>query len=103
MECRNRAAPKIVGRSEIADEAARLDRRTADYLAKLDDADGAVPLDAPGAMMTGERFQERQGTRTEMVLSVLSYNMLRAIKLEAACLKAKEAPVKPEPPIVSTQ
>ncbi|WP_409187932.1 hypothetical protein [Bradyrhizobium sp. RDM4] len=32
---------KIVGPSEIADEAARLDRRIADYLATLDDADGA--------------------------------------------------------------
>ena len=48
-----------MGRSEIADEAARLDRRTADYLAKLDDADGAEPVDAPGAMMTGERFLTR--------------------------------------------
>ena len=38
-----------------------------------------------------------------MVFSVLSYNMLRAIKLKAVCLKAKEVPVKPEPPIVSTQ
>jgi transposase len=43
------SSQKIMGRSQIADQAARLDRRIADYLAKLDDADGAEPDDAAGA------------------------------------------------------
>lgn len=43
------SAKKIVGRARIAEEAARLDRRIADYLAGLDAADVAEPDDAPGA------------------------------------------------------
>jgi transposase len=41
---------KIIGRKEIADEVVRLDRRIADYLAGLDEADDAEPDDAPGAV-----------------------------------------------------
>ena len=41
---------KVVGRREIAEETARLDRRIAAYLAGLDAADAAEPGDAPEAM-----------------------------------------------------
>lgn len=43
------SAKKIVGRSRIAEETAHLDRKIADYLAGLDEADAAEPDDAPGA------------------------------------------------------
>lgn len=41
---------KVMGRREIAEEAARLDRRIAAYLADLDEADAAEPDDAPEAV-----------------------------------------------------
>ncbi len=45
------ASPKkIVGRRQIAEEAARLDARIATYLAGLDEADAAEPDDAPEAV-----------------------------------------------------
>ncbi|PZN92401.1 MAG: IS1182 family transposase [Hyphomicrobiales bacterium] len=45
------ASPKkVVGRQEIAEEAARLDRGISTYLAGLDAADAADPDDAPGAV-----------------------------------------------------
>ncbi|MER9544285.1 IS1182 family transposase [Mesorhizobium sp. M0437] len=44
------SSKKIIGRKEIADEVVRLDRRIADYLAGLDEADDAEPDDAPGAV-----------------------------------------------------
>jgi hypothetical protein len=40
---------RVVGRLEIAAEKARLDRRTADYLACLDASDAREPDDAPNA------------------------------------------------------
>jgi len=43
------SSQKIIGRNDIADEATRLDRRIADYLSGLDEADGTEPDDAPGA------------------------------------------------------
>ena len=43
------SSKKIMGRKEITEEAARLDRRIADYLAGLDQADDAEPDDAPDA------------------------------------------------------
>ena len=43
------SSKKIMGRKEITEEAARLDRRIADYLAGLDQADDAEPDDTPGA------------------------------------------------------
>ncbi len=46
------SAKKIIGRSRIAEETTRLDRRIADYLAGLDEADAAEPDDAPGAVAT---------------------------------------------------
>ncbi len=44
------SSKKIIGRKEIAEEAARLDRKIADYLAGLDEADNAEPDDTPGAV-----------------------------------------------------
>ncbi len=41
---------KVLRPEEIAEEAARLDRKIADYLAGLDEADEAEPDDAPGAV-----------------------------------------------------
>lgn len=41
---------KVVGRTEIAAEAARLDRRIAEYLGGLDAADGTEPDDTPDAV-----------------------------------------------------
>lgn len=47
------ASPKrVIGRREIADEAARLDGTIAAYLAGLDEADAAEPDDAPEAVET---------------------------------------------------
>jgi transposase len=44
------ASPKrIMGRREIVEEAARLDRRIADYLAGLDESDAREPDEAPNA------------------------------------------------------
>lgn len=43
---------KVMGRKDIAAEAARLDRRISDYLAGLDTADEAEPGDAPDAVAT---------------------------------------------------
>lgn len=46
------SAKKIVGRREVVEETARLDRKIASYLAELDDADAREPDDAPGAVPT---------------------------------------------------
>ena len=46
------SAKKIVGRSRIAEETARLDGKIAAWLASLDEADAAEPDDAPGAVAT---------------------------------------------------
>ena len=46
------SAKKIVGRARIAEETARLDGKIAAWLAGLDEADAAVPDDAPGAVAT---------------------------------------------------
>jgi transposase len=43
------SAKKIMGRNRLAEETARLDRKIADYLAGLDEADAIEPDDAPGA------------------------------------------------------
>lgn len=43
------SAKRIMGRREIAEETARLDRRVAAYLADLDDSDAREPDDAPNA------------------------------------------------------
>ncbi|GEP01910.1 IS1182 family transposase [Methylobacterium haplocladii] len=45
------ASPKkVIGRDGIAEEAARLDRKIASYLAGLDEADAREPDDEPGAV-----------------------------------------------------
>jgi len=41
---------KVIGRRQIAEEAAHLDRRISEFLAGLDTADGAEPDDAPNAV-----------------------------------------------------
>ena len=46
------SAKRIIGRREIVDEAARLDRRIADYLAGLDASDTREGDDAPGTTAT---------------------------------------------------
>lgn len=46
------SSKKVVGRGEIVEEAARLDGKIASYLARLDEADGAEPDDAPEAVQT---------------------------------------------------
>ena len=46
------SAKKIVGRREIAEETARLDRKIAAYLAGLDEADAAEPDEGPEAVAT---------------------------------------------------
>jgi transposase len=43
------SAKRVIGRREIAEEAARLDRRIADYLAGLDETDAREPDEAPSA------------------------------------------------------
>jgi transposase len=58
------SAKKIVGRREITDECARLDRRIADYLAGLDTADRTEPDDAPEAVANA--IAALQGRRAEL-------------------------------------
>jgi len=58
------SAKKIIGRSRIAEERARLDRKIADYLAGLDQADAAEPDDAPGAVQAA--IAALQSRRTEL-------------------------------------
>lgn len=41
-----------MGRREIADEASRLDRRIAEYLADLDESDASEPDEVPSATTT---------------------------------------------------
>jgi transposase len=43
------SAKRVMGRREIVDETARLDRRIADYLAGLDESDAREPDEAPSA------------------------------------------------------
>jgi transposase len=43
------SAKRVIGRREIAEETARLDRRIADYLAGLDETDAHEPDEAPSA------------------------------------------------------
>jgi transposase len=43
------SAKRVMGRREIAEETARLDRRIAEYLVGLDESDAGEPDDAPNA------------------------------------------------------
>src|ERR1700730_8677813 len=58
------SAKRIIGRREIAQEAAHLDRRIADYLAVLDESDDGEPNEAPSA--TGAALQALRERRAEL-------------------------------------
>ena len=58
------SAKRITGRREIADEAARLDRRIADYLAGLDESDAHEPDEPPSA--TAVALQALRERRAEL-------------------------------------
>lgn len=58
------SAKRIIGRREIAEEAARFDRRVADYLAGLDESDAREPDEGPGA--TAAVFQALRERRAEL-------------------------------------
>jgi transposase len=55
------SAKCVIGRREIAEETARLDRRIATYLAGLDESDAREPDDAPNATATAlQALRERR-------------------------------------------
>jgi transposase len=58
------SAKRIMGRREIAEEAARLDRRIADYLAGLDESDAGEPDDAPS--VTARALEALRSQRAEL-------------------------------------
>jgi transposase len=55
---------RVIGRREIAEEATRLDRRIAEYLAGLDESDAGEPDEAPNA--TAAALQALKARRTEL-------------------------------------
>ena len=55
---------RVLGRREIVEEAARLDRRIAEYLARLDDSDAREPDEAPNA--TAAALQVLKSRRAEL-------------------------------------
>ena len=58
------SAKRVMGRREIAEEAARLDRRIAEYLADLDESDAREPDEAPNA--TAAALQALKVRRAEL-------------------------------------
>lgn len=58
------SAKRVMGRREIAEEAARLDRRIADYLAGLDETDAREPDEAPSA--TADALRALRERRVEL-------------------------------------
>jgi transposase len=58
------SAKRIIGRREIAREAARLDRQISDYLAGLDESDDAEPNEAPSA--TAAALETLRARRAEL-------------------------------------
>ena len=58
------SAKRIMGRREITEEAARLDRRIADYLAGLDENDAREPDEAPNA--TAAALETLKARRAEL-------------------------------------
>jgi hypothetical protein len=58
------SAKRIMGRREIAEEAARLDRRIADYLAGLDESDAREPDETPSATVAA--LQALRSRRAEL-------------------------------------
>lgn len=59
-------AKRIMGRREIATEAAGLDRRTADYLAGLDETDAREPQEVPGRLTRCARRSQMRIVRPTM-------------------------------------
>jgi transposase len=55
---------RVMGRREIAEETARLDRRIAEYLADLDESDASEPDEAPSA--TAAALQALKARRAEL-------------------------------------
>ena len=58
------SAKRIMGRREIAQETARLDRRIADYLAGLDENDACEPAEVPST--TAAALQALRERRAEL-------------------------------------
>jgi transposase len=58
------SAKRVMGRREIAEEAVRLDRRIAEYLAGLDESDAREPDEAPNA--TAAALQVLKSRRAEL-------------------------------------
>lgn len=58
------SAKRVMGRREIAEETARLDRRIAEYLAGLDESDAGEPDDAPNA--TAAALEALRARRIEL-------------------------------------
>jgi hypothetical protein len=58
------SAKRIIGRREIAQEAARLDRQISEYLAGLDESDDAEPNEAPSA--TAAALETLRAGRAEL-------------------------------------
>jgi Transposase DDE domain len=58
------SAKRIMGRREIAEETARIDRRIGDYLGNLDESDAREPDEAPGA--TAAAIEALKARRVEL-------------------------------------
>jgi enamine deaminase RidA (YjgF/YER057c/UK114 family) len=65
------SAKRIVGRREIAQEAARLDRRIADYLTGLDKSDDDEPNEAPSATAAALEALRRRRAELDRMASRL--------------------------------
>jgi transposase len=84
------ASPKrIMGRREIVEEAARLDRRIADYLAGLDESDAREPDEAPQQVQRQESARRRGLPLTDRgtLLREIRFRVFRNLDL-CACLVA---------------
>jgi transposase len=57
------SAKRVMGRREIADEASRLDRRIAEYLADLDESDASEPDEVPSATTTALEVLKMESVR----------------------------------------
>jgi transposase len=70
------SAKRVIGRREIAEETARLDRRIADYLAGLDESDPREPDEAPSATARRLRPSEHGETSSTAKLDSDERNSL---------------------------
>jgi len=67
------SAKRVIGRREIAEETARLDRRIADYLAGLDESDTREPDEAPSATAAAlEALRTRRAELDRQALIAMS-------------------------------